>query len=134
MGNGNNNNAHNAIDSILVLNELQNIMENGNNRSNQINPSTMQSVGNQYVNALPFGDLEKILYQGKTHGGRNVNIGREVPGYPSPSRRSGDYAALLQMLQQNPNFSDTLSTQGAKDFIKPEPSMMRQLLNALMNK
>ena len=133
MGNGNNN-GHSAIDSILALNELQNMMKNGNNRSNQINPSTMQSVSNQYVNALPYGDLEKILYKGQTYGGRGVNIGREVPGYPTSSRRSGDYGALLQLLQQNPNYGDTLSSQGAKDFIKPEPSIMRQLLNALMKK
>ena len=46
MGNGNNN-GHSAIDSILALNELQNMMKNGNNRSNQINPSTMQSLSNQ---------------------------------------------------------------------------------------
>ena len=38
------------------------------------------------------------------------------------------------MLQQNPNFGDTLSAQGAKDFIKPEPSMIKQLLNALMGR
>ena len=46
MANGNNN-AHSAIDSLLVLNELKNMMKNGNNRSNQINPSTMQSLSNQ---------------------------------------------------------------------------------------
>ena len=68
------NNGHDAINIIMAFNEL-----------NQIDPSTIQSVGNQYVggmSALPYGDLEKILYKGQTKGGRGVNIGREVPGYP----------------------------------------------------
>ena len=111
MANGN---AHSAIDRIIDI-------------------STLQSVLNQPVNTFGMSG-EKILYEGKTRGGDPVNIGRYVPGLPTSSRREGDFAALIRLLQDNPNFSDTLSGQGAQEFIQPEPSMMRQLLNMFIGK
>lgn len=121
------NNGHSAIDSLLLLQELQNMK-----KSNQIDPSTLKSVKNQYVNAFPIGDLEKIQYGGQTFGGRDVNIVREVPGFPTDSRRSGDFSALLEMVKQNPNFADTLSKSVADERMQPEQGILKTLMNLMM--
>ena len=93
------------------------------NNKNQIDRSTLQSIAN-----LDQGDHAKILYEFLTKGGRKGNIGSYVHGVPTQERKDFNYIGLMEAIKNNPNFSDTLSAQEAKEFIQPDPSMLQALL------
>ena len=98
----------------------------------QIDRSTLQSIAN-----LDQGDHAKILYEFLTKGGRKGNIGSYVHGVPTQERKDFNYMGLMEAIKNNPNFSDTLSSQEATKFIQPDKSFLDMILgmyNSYMNK
>jgi len=100
---------------------------------NQIDRSTLQSIKN-----LDQGDHAKILYRFLTKGDNEGNrreghIGTFVHGLPTQEKKDFDYIGLMEAIKNNPNFSDTLSAQEAKEFMQPytprsASDMLRELL------
>ena len=94
----------------------------------QIDRSTLQSIAN-----LDQGDHAKILYRFLTKGGREGNIGSFVHGLPTQERKNFNYMGLMEAIKNNPNFSDTLSAQEAKEFMQPyTPRSSSDILQELL--
>ena len=99
----NNNNAHSAIDNLLVANTLQEIL-----RTNR-------------------GESMDILYQAMTKGGEPRYIHKNVAGLPTEERRGFSANMLRNLIEQNPEFADTLSLKEGKQRLAPHPSILSRL-------
>jgi hypothetical protein len=105
------NNAHSAIDNLLVANTLQEI-----------------------AHTQRGGGMD-LLYNIKTKGNKD----RYIHSYQRTSGNTEDrdairewYANMLRnMVEQNPEFADTLSLKEGEKRLEPYPSIMSRLKEAL---
>jgi hypothetical protein len=105
-------NAHENMDSLLILNTLENMI---NSKDNRIDPSTIKETRR---GISPFGQWINALYEGETFGGEQRQIFRS--GYPSQEEAEGKIDResqqlmlmnLLQAIKMNPDFADTLTAE-----------------------
>ena len=99
-----NENAHDAIDNLLVANTLQEILRNPRG-----------------------GSFEDLLYKIQTKAGEDRYIHRGVPGYPTKERRSTEGNVLRTMIEMNPAFADTVSLEEGKSRLADYPSILQKL-------
>jgi hypothetical protein len=100
-------NAHSAIDDLIIANTLQEILH------------------------TKRGESMDILYQATTKEGSPRYIHRNVPGLPTDERREFSGNMLRNLLEQNPQFADTLSLEEGKKRLAPQQSIMSQLKSLL---
>ena len=108
---GNNGNAHDAIDNLLVANTLQEILRNPRG-----------------------GSFEDLLYKIQTKGGEDRYIHRGVPGYPTKDRRETTGNVLRTMIEMNPAFADTVSLEEGKGRLANYPSILQRLKSMFTGK
>ena len=91
--------AHDSIDNLLVANTLQEILRN------------------------PRGEYTDFLYKVKTRGNEDRYIHQGLSGVPTDQRTSFAYNILRTMLEQNPEFADTLSLEEGEKKLQPYQSI-----------
>lgn len=91
--------AHDSIDNLLVANTLQEILRN------------------------PRGEYTDLLYKVQAKSGKDRYIHQGLPGVDTDERRAFAFNMLRTMLEQNPEFADTLSLEEGKKKLQSYPSL-----------
>ena len=96
-----------------------------------IQANTLEQVAN-----FPRGESLDILFKALTQGGDTRYMGGNIPGLPTQGRTDAIANNLQRILNENPAYADTMSTEMAKQFMpegfpgeeRNEQSMMERLM------
>ena len=95
-----------------------------------IDPSTIQEVAHKPIES---GTRQAVRYKGKTKGGSDVHMVKDIPGLTNKEwKRQLSTQALINLIKRNPDFGDTLSGEKATEFMNMEPRTTKDLLKLLL--
>ena len=93
-----------------------------------LDPSSLEEAAHKRI---PGGSVAR--YTAQTQGGDERHLARYIPGEGGKTkRRQVATEGIREAIRNNPDYSDTLSLQTAKEFMEGKPPTKRELLELIM--
>tara|TARA_R100000008_G_C3570575_1_gene161851 strand:- start:770 stop:1210 length:441 start_codon:yes stop_codon:yes gene_type:complete len=93
-----------------------------------LEPSSLEEVAHKRI---PGGSVAR--YTARTQGGDERHLAEYIPGEGGKTkRRQVTTERIREAIRNNPDYSDTLSLQAAKEFMEGKPPTKKELLELIM--